>query len=114
MGTLVSVCVSPCLSGVDTLDYIFRDDFTTADSAPLGTPRAADPGPGSWTVVETDGQLSIASGAVTFPAQSSPAWGDQGIVSGAITRAAGVVLVVAVNVTTWEEFGVGWQNNGNN
>ena len=108
MGTLVSVCVSPCLSGVDTLDYIFRDDFTTADSAPLGTPRAADPGPGSWTVVETDGQLSIASGAVTFPAQSSPAWGDQGIVSGAITRASGVVLVVAVNVTTWEEFGVGW------
>ena len=88
--------------------YLLRDDFSTADSAPLGTPRAAEPGPGSWTVVETDGNLSIASGAVTFPAQSSPAWGDQGIVSGAITRAAGVVLVVAINVTTWEEFGLGW------
>ena len=91
--------------------YLLRDDFTSTESAPLGTPRTAEPGPGSWTVVETDGQLSIASGAVTFPAQSSPAWGGQGIVSGAISRAAGVVLVAAVNVTTWEEFGVGWHTS---
>lgn len=63
--------------GGAAITYLFRDEFTSAASAPLSSPRAAEPGPGTLVLVQNDGQFSIASGAFTFPTQTTAAWGDQ-------------------------------------
>ena len=39
--------------------YRFQDEFTVADPNPLVTPRLAEPGPGSWNVVDLDGRLAV-------------------------------------------------------
>lgn len=58
--------------------YLFRDEFTTNQAAPLPITRDAEPGPGSWTFVQTDGSLSIVGQQLIFPTQATPVWGDQG------------------------------------
>lgn len=57
---------------------LFLDQFITAQTAPIPTPRTAEPGPGHWTMVQVDGQMSIAGGVLVFPTQGSAVWGDQG------------------------------------
>jgi hypothetical protein len=42
--------------------FLFDDEFTTTQAAPLGTPRTCEPGPGSWAVTDTNNLLSVASG----------------------------------------------------
>jgi hypothetical protein len=39
--------------------YRFQDEFTVADPNPLVIPRLAEPGPGSWNVVDLDGRLAV-------------------------------------------------------
>ena len=55
---------------------------------------------GQLTVVEVDGTLAIVSNRCAFTAQATPAWGDQGFYSQAITRALGRGLLATVNVDT--------------
>lgn len=59
--------------------YRFLDRFTTDQAAPLPSPRTCEPGPGSFTVVQTDGQFGISGGKLAFPAQGTPVWGDLGL-----------------------------------
>lgn len=50
--------------------WLFRDEFTTADAAPVSSPRTAEPGPGSWTI--TNGaNLSIADGRLVRAATAT-------------------------------------------
>ena len=38
------------LMGGGGLTFLLRDDFTTAEAAPLASPRTAEPGPGTWSI----------------------------------------------------------------
>ena len=49
------------------LVYLLHDEFTTAESAPLTSPRTCEPGPGLGAAVDTAPVLSIAGGALLFP-----------------------------------------------
>ena len=95
-------------AGVTFPTYWLLDRFTTAASAPLSTPRSAEP-TGTLTLVQTDGQLSISSAALNIPAQSTPAWGDLGFRVGAgKARAAGVALVGTINFSSGSNANWGW------
>lgn len=39
---------------------LFRDEFITTQPTPLGSTRNAEPGPGSWSIVDTGNRFSIA------------------------------------------------------
>lgn len=80
------------LSAGVILNFLFRDEFITAASAPLTTPRTCEPGPGTLTLVQNDGQMSVAAGLLTIPAQVTPVFSDLGFVGSAITRASGVMI----------------------
>lgn len=75
------------------LTYLIRDQFATDAAAPLTTPRTCEPGPGTLTLVQTDGQFSIVGGAFTFPAQGTPVWGNQGAYGASLARVAGRALL---------------------
>lgn len=90
------------------ITYPLRDEFPTTAAAPLASPRTCAPGPGTLTLVQVDGQFSIVGGALVFPAQGTPAWGDQGFYGGALARTAGRALLASLNLSTWEECGIGW------
>ena len=94
------------------LTWLIRDEMTTPDDAPVGSPRTCEPGPGTITLVQTDGTQAISGGKHVFTAQSTPAWGDQGFYSTVQTRAAGLALVLTLNLSTWEECGIGWHTAG--
>lgn len=95
-----------------TPEFLLRDDFTTDDAAPLTSPRTAEPGPGTLTAVQTDGQLSVSGGKLAFPAQTTPAFGDQGFYDAtARSRLAGRALLYGINgstVTLAERAYIGW------
>jgi lysophospholipase L1-like esterase len=86
-------------SGRNPLAYLLRDVFTTTAGAPLTSPRTAEPGPGTLTLVQTDGQFSISGGALNVPAQASFAWGDQAVYVPSVARIAGRALIADVNLT---------------
>lgn len=65
---------------------------------------------GTLTVAETDGTLAIVSNKCAFTAQSTPAWGALGLYSQGITKTHGYVLECIVNLTTWEEMGIGFDD----
>src|SRR3990172_2689119 len=44
------------------LYYDLLDNFNTAEAAPLTSPRTAEPGPGTLTIVDTENKLSISGG----------------------------------------------------
>lgn len=90
------------------IEYFVLDEFCTTDSSPIATPRTAEPGPGTGTVVQVDGTLAITSEELVFTAQGTPVWGDLGIYYGARTRLPGMMLAGTLNLTTWEESGFGW------
>lgn len=90
--------------------FLLRDDFTTNASAPLTSPRSCEPGPGTLTLVQNDGQLSVSASALSFPAQSTPVYGDLGLYSAAIPRVAGRALVYSINLSTVSYCRAGFNN----
>lgn len=77
-----------------------RDRFTTADAAPIASPRTSEPGPGALTVTDTANKWSIASGGLVLGGgKASPTWGDPQAVWGAVTRKAGLCLRAKLTVT---------------
>lgn len=48
------------------IDYLFRDDFTTDEAAPIASPRTCEPGPGSWIITDTSNLLSISGGKIAW------------------------------------------------
>lgn len=110
-GNVSSVYATP--AAVFVYVPLLLDNFTTDDSAPLGTPRTCEP-TGTLVTVETDGQMSISSAKLNFPAQASASWGDQGFRDNASrTRAAGLAVGATINLSTiggngmWFGFGTG-------
>lgn len=90
---------------VSALAYFLRATFNTADqgyaNAQVLDTTAEGVQDGSFTVVEADGTLALASNKCAFTAQGTPAWGDQGLYSTtAITRALGTALLGIVNIAS--------------
>lgn len=79
-----------------------------ADTQVLGPPEGVNIG--QLTVVEVDGALSVVANECAFTAQGTPVWTDLGFPSQAITKALGRGLLVIVNLSTWEELGIGWDS----
>lgn len=73
----------------EPVTYMIIDEFTTAASAPLTSPRTAEPGPGTLTLVQTDGQFSIVDGVLQIPAQTTPDQASLGFYTGTYAREAG-------------------------
>ena len=70
---------------------------------------------GQLTVVEVDGTLALVSNKCALTAQATPVWTDLGLVGellggGAFTKALGLGLLGTINLSTWEEMGLGWHS----
>lgn len=97
MPTGIGIGLSPIFGGTIldapiVISFDLLDRFSVTESAPMASPHACDVA-GSLTLVQNDGQMSVASGALNVPAQSTPAWGDLGYYSvGAFARAQGRIF----------------------
>lgn len=78
-------------SGIATV-FLLRDLFTTAQSAPLTTPRNADPGPGIGTIVDTGNKWSVAGGKLVAASVTS-AFADPKLSYDLLPRKAGRALL---------------------
>lgn len=92
------------------ISYLLRALFTAddqgfSDEQVLGAAEGVEDG--SLTVIENDGTLAISSNACAFTAQSTPVWGDLGFYSNSITKVLGLPIFFTINLSTWEEMGVG-------
>jgi len=70
------------------LTYLLRDEFTTDEAAPLTSPRTCEPGPGTFTAVDTGNNMSISSGALVWSANAGSA--DPLLNSGPYTPSSGL------------------------
>ncbi|MBK9053303.1 MAG: hypothetical protein IPL78_21110 [Chloroflexi bacterium] len=57
----ISIATTPAAAAPGGVAYILRDEFTTDAAAPLTSPRACEPGPGSWTLTQATGAITIVS-----------------------------------------------------
>ena len=91
------------------ITYLLLDRFTTDASAPLTSPRTAQPGPGSWTVTDTNSRLRIVAGALTLDS-AGLSFSDPGIVSiGSYARVAGRAYLVNVDISDADGIAmIGW------
>jgi hypothetical protein len=87
---------------------LLRDEFTTDEAAPLASPRTCEPGPGTLTAVQTDGQFSIAGGKLEYPVQATPTWGDLSIYGAALARSAGLAVIADYAHVGGNEMRFGW------
>jgi len=111
MGMSLPVIGVPGLFG-GAFIYLLRDDFLTAEAAPLSSPRTCEPGPGTLTLVQTDGEFSISGSELNFPAQATAAWGDQGLWGAAIARSVGVAVYATWNIEDTTKYNtVGFDDN---
>jgi hypothetical protein len=91
----------------EPVTYLFRDEFTTDEAAPLASPRTAEPGPGVVTLVDTANTMSIASGALTMVKGSSGTATDPIYRTGPYTRETGLALITRYK-RGQNYSGVGW------
>ncbi len=77
--------------------FLLRDDFLTADPAPIATPRTAEPGPGTLTI--TGATQAIIDGKLELT-NSGGGWGNEAALAEVETRAAGLALFTKLNFST--------------
>jgi hypothetical protein len=72
--------------------YLLHDEFPTAAAAPLSSPRACEPGPGTATITDTANKASISGGALVFSGRtvsnSDPSYKGDGY-----ARSAGLAAI---------------------
>jgi hypothetical protein len=95
--------------------YLLRDEFSTAQSAPLTSPRSSEPGPGILKVGQPGNEISIASSIV----QASGGGAGNGVVfvvgNATLAYAAGRSLkVVGVKDASGNNSYVGWVTENSN
>ncbi len=87
----------------DVIDWLLQIEFSTDDSAPLTNPYVGEVG--SVYTEEVDGSLAVLSGELIFTKQTTPIWGDLGVVDKAgVLRGAGITYFSKIKLT---EFGLG-------
>ena len=89
------------------VEFLFCDDFITAEAAPLTSTRTAEPGPGIATIVDTGNNADIVG--EEFVISGFVGDGDPGYWTDAQTRVAGLgVLCVSVMM---DDITLGFDNN---
>lgn len=78
-----------------TFTYTLFDDFVTDDAAPLTTPHVSVPGPGSFTVVDTNNHASISDNKLNFTGART-ADGDPRLYTATLLRKSGRILKFTV------------------
>lgn len=74
--------------------WLLQDEFSTVQAAPLGATRPAEPGPGEWTTVQVNGNLSIDSQGLVVPLPAPTGWGNVGLrETNTFNRATGMAFV---------------------
>ncbi len=96
------------LSGAPALEFLLRDDFLTDEAAPLASPRACEPGPGTLTLRQLDGAFSVSSGALVYSAQTTPAGGELQLAGDPFDRVTGRTLFLRTTRTTLGLGSFGW------
>lgn len=101
---------SPLIT-VPTFTYTLNEQFTTDQAAPLGASRTAQPGPGSWTIVDTNSKFAISGGRLSLV--GGQVSGDR-LVTSSFSRVAGRALLWehpthATQSSVWR---FGWFTNG--
>jgi hypothetical protein len=86
--------------------YRLEDRFATDRSAGTINGTAAEPGPGTRTVVDSGSRLAIASGALTC-ASGASSWGDPGLYHSSQPRAGGRAFLASF-LTTVANTAIGW------
>ncbi len=110
-GVVVGPSVGVRLVGGGGIEWLLRDDFVTAEAAPLASPRTAEPGPGTLTITDTNEVLTIADGKLKF-ATGGASFGDPGIWSEAMARAIGrAVIAGSLQSSAGHDYLVGWDSN---
>lgn len=95
-----------------SIRYLLRDEFTTDRAAGAVHGTAAEPGPGTRVVVDTESKLTIASGALTFAGgKAVPSTGDPGLWHGAFARNAGRAFIAEFNKADTGFVRVGWDTD---
>lgn len=99
---------------VRATDWLLYDQFNVSAAAPLASPRTCEPGPGTLTLVQTDGQFSIVAGQLVFPTQTTPVWGDQGIITpSTLTNVVGRTLLATIRLTSGSLTVLAWKEAAN-
>jgi hypothetical protein len=91
------------LGGGKSIVYLFRDEFATADPAPISDPLPADPGPGEWAYVLDDNDyLSVAGGSLHVDTSTQlGSWSNPSVVGDTpLSRATGLALVTRITHTS--------------
>lgn len=98
--------------GASAITYLLRVEFSTDDATPVASPYAGEVG--SLTVVQTDGTLAVASGVLSYTAQTTPTDGDEGFVAATgLARTAGRGLYFKMTPTTLNTYpAIGWNSAG--
>ncbi len=82
-------------TGVEVVTYLLRDEFTTAESAPLASPRTAEPGPGTLTIRDTGNTWDISGGAIIANAAATGAGNPRIVSVSSFARATGLTMFVS-------------------
>ena len=82
--------------------YSLRDQFSTADAAPITTPRTCEPGPGVAAITDSGTNVSISNGDMVVAGNGT--WNQNGAVftvdgANGITRTAGLLVEFDVEPT---------------
>lgn len=96
-----------------TAEYWLYDTFTTDLAAGSVSGTAAEPGPGTRTVTDTESKLYLSGGSVYLGSKASSSDGDPGLWYGSLARASGLSLIIKSwnrNSGTTIDY-VGWDNN---
>jgi len=106
LGTGISLMLE---KNPNALDWLLQDEFTTAEAAPLTSPRTCEPGPGTFpTITDSNSKFSIAGGKLLVATGTAA---NDGIWSGLLTRAIGLSAMGLVNVSAVNGLYFGWDTN---
>lgn len=96
------------VAGASGVTYLLRDEFTTAQAAPLTSPRTCAPGPGVLTITDPQNKFSIASGALSFAQGTADCY----MVTAALARKAGLCIAgTLLTLTVNAYFIIGFNPN---
>ncbi len=92
----------PILHGIvsqaaNSVTFLLRDDFLTDEAAPIASPRTAEPGPGTLTVVDTNSVMPIVSGVLHV---NGTVAANNGVLSEQFSRVDGRVFAWIVSDRT--------------
>jgi hypothetical protein len=93
--------------------YRLLDRFIVDRAAPLSSPRTGEPGPGTWTITDTESKLSVSGGKLQVAGKTTPANGDPGFWGPALSRVCGRAILGTIVRTTGLGLSLGWDSNTN-